>query len=278
MFPANSLWEYDWQMMDPASEERPGKQLLLKMKDQYHTHSVCRVHCVYCVWYWFLLWLQINHKRWKVSKGPGWQQQQSKMLVLFFQMVWERQGGELLQYIKRQLQDCCWLQLISVSWEYLLMWHCWLSLKVAWEREWGGGNTVLIFILGDPASCQLLLWDVWDFLKLQSLEEEPNCEGIIALPCFVASVRLCQHPASNWARRQWSQFVPLLLNSCFALSHFNILLKLEIGPGGNKTRMHEYNIHGVHTSLSSQCNVLIRQGSRNWQPFWRGQKWPQKIL
>ena len=168
-------------------------------------------------------------------------------------MVWEKQGGELLQYIKRQLQDCCWLQLISVSWEYLLMWHCWLSLKVAWEREWGGGNTVLIFILGEPASCQLLLWDVWDFLNLQSLEEEPNCEGIIALPCFVASVRLCQHPASNWARRQWSQFVPLLLNSCFALSHFNILLKLEIGPGGNKTRMHEYNIHGVHTSLSSQC-------------------------
>ena len=47
--------------------------------------------------------------------------------------------------------------------------------------------------------------------------------------------------------------MPLLLNSCFALSHFNILLKLEIGPGGNKTRMHEYNIHGVHTSLSSQC-------------------------
>ena len=47
--------------------------------------------------------------------------------------------------------------------------------------------------------------------------------------------------------------MPLLLNSSFALSHFNILLKLEIGPGGTKTRMHEYNIHGVHTSLSSQC-------------------------
>ena len=149
-------------------------------------------------------------------------------------MVWEKQGGELLQYTKRQLQDCCWLQLISVSWEYLLMWHCWLSLKVAWEREWGGGNTVLIFILGEPASCQLLLWDVWDFLKLQSLEEEPNCEGIIALPCFVASVRLCQHPASNWAHRQWSQFVPLLLNSCFALSLFNILLKFKYALEGTR--------------------------------------------